>query len=149
MASEKDRIEEMERYANVLRRSGYDLGTRAQVIEGVMARDRQMAVDNVPYRSGEEIRREKNENKLAHKNTWFLRGGTTSTLMVQPTEGSLLAQKLRRALKGVTAPDGGTTSVLEKAGKSIMAGLTKADPGMKLGCQWTDRTCPTAEKAMC
>merc|ERR1711954_212975 len=108
-----------------------------------------MAIDNIPYRSGEEIRREKYENKLAHKNTWFLRGSTTSTLMVQPTERSLLAQKLRRALKGVTAPDGGTTSVLEKAGKSIMAGLTRADPGMKLGCQWRERTCPVVEKATC
>ena len=69
MATDMDRVAEMEKFANVLRRSGYDLATRAEVIEGVMARDRQMAVENVKYRSGEEIREQKALDKMAHKNT--------------------------------------------------------------------------------
>ena len=59
-----------------------------------------------------------------------------------------LSNKLREALKYVTSLDCGTSSVLEKTGRSILAGLTRADPGMELGCQGTERTCPVEEKLM-
>ena len=86
---------------------------------------------------------------LKSKNTWFLRGDTTSTLVVQATEQGKLAQSLRRALKGVRAPDGGLTSVMEKAGKSVLAGLARADPCRSGGCHWSDRQCPVVEEKSC
>ena len=42
-------------------------------------------------------------------------------------------------MRGVRAPDGGLTSVMEKAGRSVLAGLVRADPCRSGGCHWSDR----------
>ena len=139
----------MERFANVLMRSGYSQKVRAEVISGVIVRDRQMEEQGVVPRSGEQIRADKKLDMRRHKNTWFLRGEATSVMMVQATKGGALAKRLRKGLLNVRAPDGGTTSVVERAGQSILAGLRKADPVLGTGCQWQERVCPVEDGKSC
>ena len=64
---EEDKVREMETFANVLRRSGYTQDVKAQVIEGVMARDLEMAGKGGRYRPEEEIREQKAANQHCHK----------------------------------------------------------------------------------
>ena len=60
-----------------------------------------------------------------------MRGTTTSVLKVQPTPGGLLAKCVRNKIGKLKAPGGGTTKVVEGAGRGIMAGLRQPDPGIK------------------
>ena len=64
-----------------------------------------------------------------------------------------MARKVRNKLEGVLAPDGGTTQVVEGAGKSVLAGLEKADPCLRPSCQFGDsgelEQCMVDEKQTC
>ena len=64
-------------FASVRRLSGHPQAYRAQIIEGVYLRNKQMDQDGVKARSGEEIRAAKLADPRRWKNTWFLRGTTT------------------------------------------------------------------------
>ena len=94
MATAEDKVHEMEIFANVLKRSGYAQEVRAQVIEGVMAREQEMVAKGVRYRSGDEIREQKSANQHGHKNTWFLRGKIHNIYKIQATPGSKLKSSL-------------------------------------------------------
>ena len=47
-----------------------------------------------------------------------------------------LARAVRNKIGELRAPDGGTTKVVEAAGRSILSGLRNPDPGVKPGCQF-------------
>ena len=124
---------------NGLRVSGYGHPIRQDIIEGILQREEQLVKSGKPrYRTRKEIKEEKAARDDRFVNTWFLRGTTTSILKVQATPGGALARKVRGKLVGVLAPDGGTTQVVEGAGKGVLAGLKKADPCLKPGCQFGD-----------
>ena len=111
------------KFINSLRVSGYGHPIRQDILEGILLRDKQLRESvSLRYRIREEIEQQKAGKDDRFINTWFLRGTTTSVLKVQPTPGGLLARRVRDKLKGVTAPDGGTTLVVEGAGKSSLAG---------------------------
>ena len=148
-ATREEVDEQLEVFANVMRLSGYPQAYRAQVIEGVWLRNRQMDQEGVKARSGEEIKAAKLADPRRWKNTWFLRGTTTSTMMAQPTPGESLAAGIRKALAEVRGPDGGTTMVTEKAGRSILSGLMAADPALGKGCQWEEKPCPVEGEKSC
>ena len=50
-----------------------------------------------------------------------------------------MAGGLRKALEGCRGPDGGTTQVLERTGRSVAAGLRRADPLWHVGCPYLDK----------
>ena len=67
---------------------------------------------------------------------------------MQATPNSVLASSLRKALENTRALDGGKTLVVEKGGRSIMAGLRNPDPYRILGCQYEDK-CMIDPKQTC
>ena len=139
----QERNQVLGKFVNSLRVSGYGQPIRQDILEGILLRDRQLRESGGPrYRTREEIEQHKAGRDDCFINTWFLRGTTTSVLEVQPTPGGVLASKVRDKLKGVVAPDGGTTLVVEGAGKSILAGLRQADPFLKNGCRFGGDTGP-------
>ena len=117
------------------------LGEEDEVIKGVLERKHQVEeeIENgtrVRFRTREEIDEMKGTNKNRHRNTWYLRGGATSVLFVPATPGSQLCKKVREGIKDMKCLDGGVTKVVEQGGVSVMAGLSKADPGRKLECPY-------------
>ena len=122
-------------FLNGMRISGYGQPIRQDILQGILARDRALRTGS-RYRTRAEIMGQKAARDDKYLNTWFLRGTTTSVLKVQPTPGGLLAQHVRNKIGKLKAPDGGTTKVVEGAGRGIMAGLRQPDPGIKPGCQF-------------
>ena len=140
-------------YLNTLRKSGYDHAYRLDVLQGLLEWRRTNEEDiqqgrKTRYRSGEQIREMKAEDRLGHSNTWFLRGEITSTLSVQATTGGELAANVQAKIRDMRAPDGGLVKVTEKAGKSHLSGLLSPDPMMAKGCKWL-QSCLVDEKGSC
>ena len=104
-----------------------------------MKRDKELREAGTLYRGREEIMAAKERNMHRYLNTWFLKGQNTATLRVQVTVGGRLQKAVQEAVKGCVAPDGGKTMVLEKSGRSIMAGLRQPDPFLAPGCQFEDK----------
>ena len=118
--------------------SGYGPSIRKDILEGALQRDQELRL-GARYRSREQIRLAKQENLTRHVNTWFLKGEVTSTLSVQATVGGNLKRAVQEAVGGSRAPDGGKTLVLERGGKSILAGLRRADPFLAEGCPFQEK----------
>ena len=136
----EERNKVLGQFLNGLRVSGYGHPIRQDILEGVLQREEQLVRYGKPrYRTRREIKDEKAAREDRFVNTWILRGATTSTLKVQAMPGGALASKVRRKLEGVLAPDGGTTQVIEGAGKSVLAGLKKADPCLKPGISFRQK----------
>ena len=72
----------------------------------------------------------------------------TTTLGVQATPGGQLAAEVRQALGSSRGPDGGTTQVLERPGRSVAAGLRRADPLWSKECPYPDK-CWVKEGVSC
>ena len=146
--SEEERIQVMAKYMDSLKASGYSHAYRAQVLTGILERGRQMRLEGLQYRNRQEINQAKSQRQHRWINTWFLKGSHTSILQVQATQGGGLAERLRKGVAGHRAPDGGTTLVVEKAGKGLLGGLKKPDPFMPSGCPYPAK-CTMGDKGSC
>ena len=73
----------------------------------------------------------------------------TAVFAVQATPKSTFADSLRKALVNSTAPDGGKTLVVEKGGRSIIAGLKNPDPYRILGCQYQEQCMIDSRQSCC
>ena len=105
-------------------RAGYGPLLRQDTLAGALKRDKELRESpEGRYRDRATILKSKEENNLRFPNTWFLRGGNTAVIKVQPTPGAVLAKEVKRRIKNHRAPDGGGTLVVEAAGKSVLAGL--------------------------
>merc|ERR1711954_521603 len=131
-----------------MRKSGYGPTYREDILRGAIRRDLEFRNKPVRYRDGTTIRQHKKENDLKYLNTWFLRGTNTSVIKVQATPGGTLASRVRSRLRGQLAPDGGTTLVVEAAGKPLTAGLKRPDPGLSKGCPFRDK-CLVDDRSSC
>ena len=92
-APEGEIIQTMSEYINVLRISGYDERYRYTLLKGILERRRQMnekieAGTWTRYRSRQQIILQKAKSLGKYANTWFLRGDTMNTLMIQLTPNS-------------------------------------------------------------
>ena len=123
--------------------SGYSVGTRMDIVNGVMERKDKVeeeirAGTRIRFRNMSEIdqMREKDLNK--HRNTWYLIGGATGVLFVPATPDSELCKMVRQGIGKLKCPDGGLTKVVEAGGASILAGLAKADPFRVLRCPFEE-----------
>ena len=114
-----------------MRISGYDESYRYQAIKGILNANKQF-VDEVKkgtkllYRTGAMIREQKATRQGQYSNTWFLKGNVTNTIQIQSTPNSILKDRIQKHLNSITGPDGGQTKVIEKGGKSILAGLNSS-----------------------
>ena len=105
-------------------KAGYGPQLRQDTLEGALKRDKELReAPEGRYRDRDTIRRSKEENDLKFPNTWFLRGGNTAVLKVQPMPEAVLAKEIRKRIKNHKAPDGGGTLVVEAAGRSVLASL--------------------------
>ena len=80
------------------------------------------------YRSRKD-RKDMNEEKKAtsDKDTWFRKGGATSTLTVPATPGGILAEKVRKNLESARQPTGTRTKVIEDGGVGSKVGLVSSN----------------------
>jgi hypothetical protein len=86
------------------------------------------------YRSKEERRKQKEEEGVSNKGTWFRKGGYTATYTVPATRDSTLVLSTRQALERTTGPDHTKVKVLERPGVSILSGLVKSNPFPRQNC---------------
>ena len=151
-------IEVLGEFSNAMRISGYSLQVRHDIVRGVLERSKQMeelirAGSKIRYRNFKEMETQKSSRYGKHKNTWFLRGEVTSILKVQVTPRGHLASITREILRGLRAPDGGLTSVVETGGRNVMSGLAKGDPFRGQECPFnggvTHIKCWSVPKADC
>ena len=136
-----------------MRMSGYGFYTRRDILKGVLDRSKAIEEDirggiRKRFRNRLEIKKGKDTLKGKHNNTWFLRGENTGVMMVQPTPNGELSKMVRNKISGCRAPDGGLTKVVEKGGKSIIAGLSKPDPFRTNSCPFPDK-CWCTQKTDC
>ena len=147
--SEEERNQVLEDFMDTLRQSEYDQRYRHDILRGILQRWVLMQESTGPrYRSREEILRDKDKKTGQFRNTWFLRGEVTTTLGVQATPGGQLAAEVRQALGSSRGPDGGTTQVLERPGRSVAAGLRRANPLWSKECPYPDK-CWVKEGVSC
>ena len=137
-AMARDKVRVLSEYNNMMRVSGYDGAFRQDILEGILAREREVSGEveagtRVRYRDGRAIQRGKQGKLGKYNNTWFLNGVATSTLKVQCTPGGGLGTAIRARMRGLKAPDGGEVKVVELGGTSVQAGLRKGDPFRKMG----------------
>ena len=143
----------LSQFANTMRVSGYNYWTRYSIIWGIVMRQRQVELEiregtRQRFRSGREIRDQKENRPDQAPNTWFLRGSNTCTLNVQCTPNSALKNTVQSAIGKHQGPDGGTTMVIEDSGTSVMSGLRRPDPFLSNTCQYQTR-CYADENTDC
>ena len=91
------------------------------------------------YRNKKERLEQKQTNKaLTGNDTWFRKGGFTSTLTVPSTPGGVLASKVEDNLKKGRQPNGTKTKVIEGNGMSSRFGLTKSNQFPRDNCERED-----------
>ena len=91
------------------------------------------------YRNKKERLEQKQINKaLTGNDTWFRKGGFTSTLTVPSTPGGVLASKVEDNLKNGRQPNGTKTKVIEGNGISSRFGLTKSNQFPRDNCERED-----------
>ena len=84
--------------------------------------------DRVLYRNRAEIEAAKLGRVGNYSNTWFLRGTDTVTFKVQATPGGNLATMVKKGVRNMKCPDGGTVKIVEMGGLPISSGLAKGVP---------------------
>ena len=124
--------------------SGYTVGVRLDIIRGVLERTKVVEGEirrgeRQRFRNRKEIEEQKDKDKNRHTNTWYLRGGMTGVLKVQPTPNSELCKMVRAGIEELRNPDGGRTKVIEMGGMPIMAGIGVADPFRIIRCPFEEK----------
>ena len=143
----------MSGFMNSLRISGYDVKYRLDLLKGINLRYEQIENEiregtRTRNRNRSEIDNMKSEKGGRYGNTWFLTGTHTVVCNVPCTPGGLLAKQVKNKLEGIKGPDGGTVKIVETAGKSVTAGLTRPDPFRSLECAFRDK-CFTNDEQDC
>ena len=72
------------------------------------------------------------------RDTWFRKGGFTSTLLVPATPDVILAEKVKKNLEKGRQPKGTKIKVLEDGGISTQLGVVNPNPFPKDGCHRAD-----------
>ena len=91
------------------------------------------------YRSRTERIEMKQMNQMSNlKDTWFRKGGFTSTLIVPATPDSCLASKVKKNLDKGRQPAGTKTKVVEDGGVSSKAGIVKSNQFPRVQCDRDD-----------
>ena len=137
-----------------MRVSGYGESCRFDIIKGAEKRHRELLIlaekgEIQLYRNKMEIKLAKQSKGGGAPNTWYLKGGKTSTFNVPATPGGTLKKLMSNTLSGVKAPDNGETMVIEKGGKSLLSGLKKKDPFKSEGCRYENEKCIVDHKTDC
>ena len=93
----------------------------------------------VLYRNSREREEQKQERKgLNRNNTWFRRGGYTSTLTLPPSPGGKLASIIEENLNKGRQPKGTKTKIVEGNGLSSSLGLVRSNQFPRVQCQRQD-----------
>ena len=93
---EQEMVPVMAEFNWAMVKAGYGPQLRQDILEGALKRDKELRdAPEGRYRDRDTIRRSKKQNDLKFPNTWFLRGGNTAVLKVQPTPGAVLAKEIR------------------------------------------------------
>ena len=95
------------------------------------------------YRNRLEREQEKKLNKKTNsKDTWFRKGGATSTLKVPATSHGTLADNVRNNLEKLRQPPGTKRKVIEDGGTSAKLLLVKSN-------QFSGSDCNRQDCSMC
>ena len=115
---------------NSLRISGYNEEFRYNMMKGILEREIECERliskgERVRYRSGEQIRSQKNTKLGISNNTWYLRGKWTNVVQVQCTPDGILRSMIQDKIDKVAGPDKGYTKVIESTGCAVTLGVKK------------------------
>jgi hypothetical protein len=127
-----------------MRFSGHTFSFRNTILRRVIARYETELSNHVEgkiqlYRSREERIAMKERTKVSSlKDTWFRKGGYTSTLTVPATPDGVLAEVVRKNLEKGRQPSGTKTKVLEDGGRSSRCGLVQSNQFPRQRCSRSD-----------
>ena len=152
--SRMERQNELTKFANRMRVSGYNERFRHDMVKGVIERwDRvEQEVregERVMYRNRKEIKDHKVQSGGRSSSTWFMKGGVSGTVSVPITKNSALKESLTREISSLKGPDDGTTKVIERGGENITAGLSNMNPNRLPGCTFSSSECIVKEGQVC
>ena len=132
------------KFSSYIRYSGHSPSFRCTILKKVIERYEVELANHLEekkkmFRSRPERMQMKQEMMITNlRDTWFRKGGYTSTLMVPATPDGILAEKIRKNLENVRQPKGTKIKVLEDGGVSIQLGAVKPNPFPKEGCDRAD-----------
>ena len=141
----EEAVEHLSEYRNMLRISGYNQRERLHNIKGATQRHNQMKTEveqgerESLYRRRRQIVEAKDLKGGLSAASWFLGNDVKAVLSCQATPGSVLADKIRKAV-GVNQ-DGTRNLVTEEGGQPVTLGLKVTDPRKTEGCQFGDPEC--------
>ena len=128
-----DKVIHLNRLSSDMKNSGHTANFRKLVLRRILAKYAKSLSNHLEevwpmYRSRQERdQQQRTAGMFNRKDTWFRRGGATSTLSVPPTPGRGLAQMVEEKLKEGRQPDGTRTKVVESNGVSASMGMVKAN----------------------
>ena len=123
----------LNRFSLDMRNSGHSPTFRKTILKRVIVRymnslHNHMNHTRRMYRDREERMQQKKQNEVwSGKDTWFRKGGYSSTLTVPPTPGGQLAEVVRSNLERGRQPKGTKTKVIEGGGVATRTGLTASN----------------------
>ena len=126
--------------------SGYKKGVVINIVRGVLKRYKQMLESDSEgttplWRSRSQIMTMKKAKPGRTSSNWFMKGDNRQFMCLPVTPGGHLVSRMRKELGTFKGPDKGTTKYSERAGRSILAGISKDDPFPKVGCTFGDPEC--------
>ena len=134
----------LNRLSSEMKNSGHSQSFRSTILHRVAVKylaslsNHQEEKKNM-YRNKKERLEQKQTNKaLTGNDTWFRKGGFTSTLTVPSTPGGFLASKVEDNLMKGRQPNGTKTKVIEGNGMSSRFGLTKSNQFPRDNCERED-----------
>ena len=127
----EDKVVHLNRLSSEMKNSGHSESFRRTILQRVVSKYENSLSNHQEdkvnmYRTKIEREDQKKANQVLTTNdTWFRKGGYTSTLTVPPTPGGRLASSIEGNLGKGRQPPGTKTKVIEGNGLSSCLGLTK------------------------
>ena len=139
-----EKIPFLNRFSSDMRFSGHTTSFRSTILSRVLLRYEKELSNHLEgktklYRTRQErldMNREKQASSL--RDTWFRKGGFTSTLTVPATPNGELAEVVRKNLEQGRQPPGTRIKVLEDGGISAKQSIVKSNQFPKQNCDRED-----------
>ena len=140
----EDKVVHLNRLSSEMKNSGHSESFRRTILQRVVSKYENSLSNHQEdkvnmYRTKIEREDQKKANQVLTTNdTWFRKGGYTSTLTVPPTPGGRLASSIEGNLGKGRQPPGTKTKVIEGNGLSSCLGLTKNNQFPREECNRED-----------
>jgi hypothetical protein len=141
------KIEIMNEFMMMMKRSGYDEKFRLEILKSVKNGHAKIVEDDAKgekpmYRGRMWRRTERFKAKQNKQRGWHRKDGHSSVIFVPHTPGGKLAKTMRNTMERIMGGQRGGMKIVEQVGMSVASMLQKSDP-------WKEKSCQRAECVVC